>query len=161
MEPRFIVDSNAGKLARWLRLIGYDTLYYREGPDRDMLATAIAEDRIVLTRDTRIFEQKVITGGRIKAILLEDDSTEKQLKQVTSALNLDLFHHPLSRCLECNAPLAPAAPEEVRDIVPPFVFKKQTRFFRCPACHRVYWEGSHKKAIETRLKKLVGERQSL
>lgn len=155
MELRFIVDSNAGKLATWLRMIGYDTVFFSQGSDRDLLDRALAERRILLTRDTRIFQRKIVASGEVTAVLLQDDDPEKQLKQVVDTLNLDVFHKPLSVCLKCNEPLVPAAPQEVKDLVPPYVFKKQTRFFRCPVCRRVYWEGSHQKAMESRLKRLL------
>ncbi len=155
--PRFMVDSNAGKLAKWLRMMGYDTVFFREGGDREMLERARAEDRIVLTRDTHILQRRVVAGGEVKALLLRDDDPERQLKQVVKTFGLEYFHRPFSLCVECNQPLLPAAPEEVRESVPPYVFRKHQKFFRCPVCRRIYWEGSHKGAVEARLKKLMEE----
>lgn len=154
---RFMVDYNAGKLARWLRMTGYDTAYFREGSDAQMLEKARVEDRIVLTRDTSIIKRKLVTGGSVKALLLKDDDPKKQFRQVAEDLKLDYFYKPLSLCLGCNEPLAPASPEEVRGKVPPYVFNRHTQFFCCPRCSSVYWAGSHKKAIEDKLKMLAEE----
>ncbi len=152
-----MVDSNAGKLARWLRITGYDTAYFREGTDAQMLDKARVEDRVVLTRDASIVKRKLVTGGSVKAVLLKDDDPKKQFRQVAGDLKLDYFYKPLSLCLGCNEPLAPVPPEEVREKVPPHVFTSHRQFFHCPRCSRVYWAGSHKKAIEDKLKMLAEE----
>lgn len=151
------MDNNAGKLARWLRAAGYDSLYFRDGSDNEMLKRAQAENRILLTRDTRIIKRKVAAAGIVKVILLKDDAPEKQLRQVVNALNLGYLHKPFSLCLECNLPLVERKLEEVRDMVPPYVFKTQRRYFQCPSCRRIYWGGSHKHAMEQTLRRLASE----
>lgn len=155
MEPCFIVDSNAGKLARWLRLMGYDAVYFPNGPDDELLNRAIAEGRIVLTRDTHIVKRGIVSSGGVKAVLLKDDDPRKQLRQVINTLGLDCLHRPFSLCLECNILLTERKPEEVRELVPPHVYKMHNRFLQCPSCCRVYWEGSHKCAMEKELKSLA------
>lgn len=150
-----MVDSNAGKLSRWLRLIGYDTEYFSAGPDKEMIDRARSEDRIVLTRDTRILRRRAIVNGQVKALLLKDDDPENQLKQVVNAFNLDYSHKPLSLCLECNRTLVAVTPQEAHDLVPPHVFQAHKEFFRCPVCRRIYWAGSHKRSMEAKLKKLM------
>ncbi len=156
-ELRFIADANVGKLARLLRMMGYDTAYFGDGSDSKMLEKARDEKRTVLTRDTNIPNRRLVTGGSVRAVLLQHDDPEKQLRQVISTLKLDYSHRPLSLCLQCNEPLIPVEPEAVKDIVPPYVFKKQKQFFRCPRCQRVYWGGSHKEAIEAKLRELKEE----
>lgn len=153
-EPKFIADENVGKLARWLRVMGYDTLFFDNGDDSVMVAQAVAEDRIILTRDTAIMDRRLITEGRLKAILLNSPDPEEQLRQVVEKLNLDYHHRPFTLCPECNQRLVERTPEEVKDRVPPYVFQTQKRYMECPACHRIYWKGTHWESMTRRLKTL-------
>ena len=155
MEPRFIVDSNAGKLARWLRIMGYDALFINTIDDQALVNIAMAEDRVLLTKDTQIMKRRVITSGRLKAILITDDDALSQLRQVVETLGLDYQFHPFSRCLECNKPLVSRTKEEVRDMVPPYVFKTQTQYMQCPSCQRIYWRGTHWQRMEKELERLT------
>jgi uncharacterized protein with PIN domain len=151
---KFIVDHNVGKLARWLRMIGYDTLFFNGTDDWSMIRAALAEDRIILTRDTHILERRVITIGRLKAILIKSDSLELQTRQVMETLKLDYKSKAFSLCLECNQPLEVKTKEQVKDLVPPYVFKTNDQYVQCPACHRIYWKGTHWQAMMKRLEKL-------
>ncbi len=155
MEPRFIVDSNAGKLARWLRIMGYDAIFINTIDDQALVNIAMAEDRVLLTKDTQIMKRRVITSGRLKAILITDDDALSQLRQVVETLNLDYKFNPFSRCLECNEPLVSRAKEEVGDMVPPYVFKTQTQYMQCPSCQRIYWRGTHWQRMEKELERLT------
>ncbi|MBI4187276.1 MAG: Mut7-C RNAse domain-containing protein [Chloroflexi bacterium] len=145
--PRFIVDHNAGKLARWLRIMGYDALFFNGSDDARMIAIALAEDRVILTRDTQIIKRRLVTSGRLRVILLTSDKPELQMSQVIAALNLDRQFRPFTRCLECNQPLAERSKAEVKDRVPPYVFQTQEQYRECPACHRIYWRGTHWQAM--------------
>jgi uncharacterized protein with PIN domain len=151
VEKKIIVDNNTGKLARLLRLIGYDTVLFKGSDDGDMVKTALAEDRVLLTRDRQILKRRLITRGQVKALLIIHDNPRVQLRQVTEALDLDYQHNPFSRCIECNQILEPKTPEEVRELVPPYVFKTQTQYMRCPQCGRVYWRGTHWQAMNQEL----------
>lgn len=155
LEPRFVVDINVGKLARWLRLMGYDTLLFNEIDDGQMVKMALADNRIILTRDTQFLKRKAITGGRVKALLIAGEKPEQQLKQVITRFNLDHEHAPFSLCLECNARLIDRAKEELRDTVPPYVYKTQQYFKECPECHRIYWQGTHWVAMNKILGKFA------
>ena len=152
---RFIVDLNVGRLARWLRMMGYDTLLFDHGEDYRMIRIALDQARIIITRDTRIMERRVITSGRLRAILVSGDSPEEQIRQVIEHLHLDIDFRPLSLCLECNQPLVERGKEEVADRVPPYVFQTQEQFVECPACHRVYWKGTHWQAMTRKLRGFV------
>ena len=154
VEPVFIVDVNAGKLARWLRLIGYDTLLFREQDDGVMVKIALRENRVILTKDSEILKRRLVTGGKIKVIHLESDVTKTQLQQVARTLHLDLQLNPFSRCLECNEPLVERGREDVRNLVPPHVYKTQTHYMQCPLCQRVYWRGTHWQAMCRQIKSL-------
>ena len=153
-ELKFIVDHNVGKLATWLRTIGYDTLFFNGSDDSMMVAKAVREGRVILTRDTEIMKRRVITNGRLKAVLIASEEPWQQMKQVIDTLNLNCQFRPFTRCLECNQPLVQRSPEEVKELVPPYVFKTQSQYMQCPACQRVYWQGTHWQAMKQRLQKL-------
>ncbi|MCK5434391.1 MAG: Mut7-C RNAse domain-containing protein, partial [Dehalococcoidales bacterium] len=153
--PKFIVDNNVGKLVKWLRIMGYDTLFFNGSNDSRMIATALAEDRVILTRDTQIMKRRVVTSGQLKAILIKSDEPELQMHQVIDSLNLDCQFKPFTICLECNQPLVERTREEVKDLVPPYVFQTQSQYMECPTCHRIYWRGTHWQAMTEKLKKFM------
>ena len=94
---KFIVDTNVGKLAKWLRIMGYDTLFFNGRNDSHMIATALAEGRVILTKDTQIMKRRVVTSGRLKAILIQDDEPELQMQQVIDTLKLDCQFRPFAK----------------------------------------------------------------
>lgn len=141
---KFIVEHNVGKLAKWLRMAGFDALLFTGADDAVVIATAIDEGRILLTRDRRIMKRRDIVAGRIPAILIESDHFTAQVRQVISVLKLDQSSlHPFTICLECNQRLEKQNKETVKDRVPAYVFLTQEHFAECPACHRLFWQGSH------------------
>ena len=154
-ELKFIVDNNVGKLAKWLRIMGYDTLFFSSHNDSHMVATALAEGRVILTRDTQIMKRRVVTSGRLKAILIQNDKPELQMHQVIDTLNLDCQFRPFTICLECNQPLVVRTKQEVKDLVPPYVFQTQNQYMECLACHRIYWRGTHWQAMTQNLEKFI------
>jgi len=155
--PKFIVDRNVGKLTGWLRLMGYDTRFFDGDDDSELVAIAKAEGRVILSRDTRIMERRLITSGQIKAVLIDSDQPERQIHQVVDTLGLDSRLRPFSLCLECNQSLVERGKDEVKDLVPPYVFKTQNYFMQCPNCRRIYWRGTHWQAMTKKLESLRGE----
>jgi len=153
--PKFIADCNVGKLARWLRLMGYDARFFDGDDDSELVAMAKAEGRVILSRDTRIMERRLITSGRVKAVLIGSDQPERQIHQVVDTLGLDSRFRPFSLCLECNQPLVERAKDELKELVPPYVFKTQSQFMQCPNCERIYWRGTHWQAMTRKLEKLA------
>jgi uncharacterized protein with PIN domain len=151
--PKFIVDHNVGKLTGWLRLMGYDTRFFDGEDDSELVAAAKAEGRVILSRDTRIMQRRLITSGQVKAVLIVSDQPERQIRQVIGTLGLDSQFKPFSLCLECNQPLVERAKDEVKELVPPYVFKTQNQFMQCPNCQRIYWRGTHWQAMTERLEK--------
>ena len=151
MEIKFIVDNNVGKLAKWLRIMGYDALLFKEKDDGKMVKVALAQNRVILTKDTQIMRRRLVTSGRLKAILIEDDEPKAQLRQIADALDLDYQFRPFSICLECNQSLVERDKDEVRDLVPPYVFETQSLYMECPSCHRIYWRGTHWQAMSREL----------
>jgi len=148
---RFIVDHNVGKLAKWLRMMGYDTLFFKECDDSRMIAIAVSEDRIILTRDTGITKRRMVKRGRLTAVLLTSDEPLLQMRQVIDRLNLDINFKPFSICLECNRVLLERNELHVRERVPPYVLKTQNQYMECPNCQRIYWRGTHWQAMKKKL----------
>ena len=146
-----------GKLAKWLRIMGYDTLFFNGSDDSGMIAIALAEDRVILTRDTQIMKRRVVTRGQLKAILIQSDEPERQMRQVIDSLNLDWQFKPFTICLECNQPLVERSKQQVSNLVPPYVFQTQSQYMECPACHRIYWRGTHWQAMTKKLEKLMNK----
>jgi uncharacterized protein with PIN domain len=157
MEIKFIADNNVGKLARWLRLIGYDTLLFKQKDDARMIKTALGDDRVVLTKDTQFMKRRLVTNGELKAILIKQDGPKTQIQEVVKKLNLNYHFNPFSLCLECNQTLIPRCKEEVQGLVPPHVFETQTQYTECPTCHRIYWQGTHWQAMVKKLQDLQRE----
>jgi len=151
---KFIVDNNVGKLARWLRMMGYDALPFNDTNDARMVAIALSEGRVVLTKDTQFMKRGAITKGRVKAILIQDDNPELQIRQIIDNLNLDCQFRPFTVCLECNQPLVEKSKQQVEGLVPPYVFKTQNQYMQCPHCRRIYWRGTHWQRMKEKLSKL-------
>jgi len=157
MGIRFIADNNVGKLAKWLRIIGYDTLFFEEKDDNKMIEIALNENRVILTRDTQLMKRRLVTEGKLKALLIEQDNSKAQLQVVMKNLALNCLSKPFSLCLECNQALIPRSKEEVQNSVPPYIFKTQNQYTECPACHRIYWQGTHWQAMIKELNNLTTE----
>ncbi len=154
---KFIVDSNVGRLARWLRIAGFDTIFINDLDDNRLVRLALSEGRVLLTKDTQILKRRVVATGRLKVILIESEEVKEQLHQVIKALDLGDKIKPFTLCLECNQPLVSREKEEVEGLVPPYVFKTQTQYMQCPSCHRVYWRGTHWQRMSRELEKIVSE----
>jgi uncharacterized protein with PIN domain len=150
MRPRFLADSNVGRLARWLRALGYDAAYEAHVADGELVRRALAEERVLLTRDLDLMQRRVIASGQLRAVLLKHDAVDEQLRQVAAELGLDT-ELALTRCLECNLELVYRTPAEVAQLVPPYVRATQDRYSQCPSCGRVYWAGTHWTRMRQRL----------
>jgi len=149
-----MVDTNVGKLAKWLRMMGYDTSFFQAGDDAEMIAVALQEGRIIITRDSHILKRGVVTSGWLKAILVSSDEPEQQMRQVVSGLALGRHIEPFTLCLECNQLLETRRRDELKERIPHYVFRTQRKFQECPACHRVYWRGTHWAAMNRKLEAL-------
>ncbi|MFC1950758.1 Mut7-C RNAse domain-containing protein [Chloroflexota bacterium] len=151
--PKFIVDNNVGKLVKWLRIMGYDTLFFNGNNDSNMITIALAEGRVILTRDTQIIKRQVVTSGQLQIIFIQSDRPELQIQQVIDTLKLDCWFRPFAICLECNQFLLERNKQQVKDLVPTYVFQTQNQYMECPACHRIYWRGTHWQAMTEILKR--------
>jgi hypothetical protein len=148
-RPRFIADVMLGSLARWLRVLDFDTAYDRRIEDAELVERAAAEGRTLLTRDRRLLERRKARGG----LLIREDDVATQLRQILEELHLTVARSDLlGRCLRCNESLVDVPAEEAREKVPPFVAATQERFRRCPACRRLYWRATHVEGMEKRIR---------
>ncbi len=145
--PALLLDAMLGKLARWLRLLGYDAAYSQE--DDALLAhRARAEGRILITRDHGLARRR-----GLRLILLESQDLQAQLREVWPQLP-PLPPDTPPRCMVCNVPLHPLAHHDAVPFVPPYIAAHHRHFEQCPQCGRVYWQGTHWKRIDHRLQSL-------
>ncbi len=151
MEQKFIIDINVGKLARWLRMMGYDAILFNESDDGLMVKKAIAQGRIIITKDSEFMKRRAVRCGRVKAVLVSGDDPEKQMKTLIESLDLAKSLHPFTRCLECNSVLINKEKGQIKDEVPPRVLEKQDQYMECPHCHRIYWRGTHWQDMSRKL----------
>ena len=143
---QFLADSMLGRLARWLRFAGIDCAYERDRHEKPFLARASAEGRTVLTLDRDLADR----AGTM-ALLLHSSNHLEQLHEVFDAFHLSAGQ-ALTRCGDCNAPLARVAREDVFGRVPARVYQASRAFYVCTRCSRVYWPGTHSAAIEERIR---------
>ena len=154
MEIKFLADNNVGKLARWLRMMGYDAVLLRQEDDGQMIRIALSEHRVILSKDAELVKRRMVSKGTLRVILVKKDDPELQVREVVRTLNLNCQFRPFSLCLECNQALIPRDREKVRNLVPAHVLETQTRYTQCPACHRIYWQGTHWQAMVKKLQTL-------
>ncbi len=142
-----------GKLARWLRLLGYDTAYERNIEDADIVSRVLREDRWLLTRDRYLVERKILQG---RYTLIRSDHVNDQLRQLQheQLVKLIVDNETLCRCPECNRLLEMITPQEAGTRVPHFVARYYTQFALCPHCSRVYWPGTHWAHLQQQLQHL-------
>ena len=147
----FIADRMLGKLARELRMLGYDTIYYPAEDAYRLIKLAREEGRVILTRNTKLLPR--IPEDHI--IRITEDRASLQIKELVRRGYISLNEEALfSRCLLCNVLLDDIPREEAEGKVPDFIFYQQNHFFRCPQCTRIYWQGSHQENMLKRIEQL-------
>ncbi len=139
---KFIADIMVGRLAKYLRMAGYDVLYTNTASDDQIISKARETDRIVLTRDSLMLARREFKKGAVKYLFIKDDKLKNQLNQVKSELKVSLKPN-LVRCIECNRKLVKVKKEDVKNKVPPYVYKTQQNFLYCKKCGKYYWRGTH------------------
>lgn len=148
-----ICDAMLGKLAKWLRILGFDTLYEREIKDEKLTEKTGKTGRILLTADRRLAARKILRG---KVILINSFFLKEQLKETIEKLHLQIRGEKFfSRCLICNSPLLPICKEKIKNRVPPYVYKTISSFSICPLCDKIYWLATHKERMISRLEYLL------
>jgi uncharacterized protein with PIN domain len=138
-EPKFILDVHLGKLARYLRMAGFDCLYDKGYDDPEIIQLSLKQKRIILTRDKGILKNGKVTHG----MFVWSVSPQKQFREVINRLQLENFIHPFTRCTECNQRIRKIKKDDIADQLQPLTRKYFSDFHQCTGCKKIYWEGSH------------------
>lgn len=138
-HPRFVVDVNLGRLARLLRVLGFDVWWSSAADDQTLADISLDQQRILLTRDRGLLKRRTITHG----LFVHSQHPEEQTLEVLRRLDLRRRIKPFTRCVRCNGQLAPVAKEQVIDQLEPLTRRYYDEFSQCPECGRIYWAGSH------------------
>ena len=145
---KFLADRMLGKLAKELRMLGYDTVYYRGENAYPLIKLAREEGRVILTRNTKLIPKR----PEDRIIRIGEDRPPLQLRELIQKKVISWNEENLfSRCLLCNIPIEEIRREEVEGKVPDFIFYQQKEFFRCPQCLRIYWQGSHQENMQKKM----------
>jgi len=138
-QSRFVLDVHLGRLAKLLRMLGFDSLYSNDLDDGDLSRISHEQTRIVLTRDRELLKRAIISHG----YCVRSDRPLEQLIEVLQRFDLKAKIRPFTRCLRCDALLEDVETAKIASSVPPYVARTYDRFRICPECSRVYWQGSH------------------
>ena len=148
---KFLVDRMLGKLAKDLRMLGYDAVYYRGEETQPLFQLARQEGRVILTRNTRLIPKR----PEDQVCRLTEDNPSLQLQELIQKRHLSLNEeNPFLRCLLCNNVLDHIPRERAEGKVPDFIFHQKKAFFRCPSCQRIYWQGSHLEKMQKKIEQL-------
>ncbi len=148
----FLLDGMLGKLARWLRMLGYEAVYLNDKSDQDLLFIAKRDSLTLLTSDEELYRTAVFRG--IETFLVQGRTETERLARLAERFGLTLeIDAAISKCPMCGFPIEEASKDSVEHSVPPTTFKVYTTFWVCtnPLCAKVYWQGSHWKKIEQTL----------
>ena len=150
-QQKFIVTQELGKLAKWLRILGYDCVYYDKKAVSELIVQVLRDRSILLTRSETFTKYK-----GIQALIVKHDHVEQQVEQVVRELGLALDEENIfRRCVECNTLLEDIAKEGIKEKVPEYVFHTQEKFKKCPGCGKIFWKGTHWDMVG----KWLGERK--
>ena len=152
-KSRFVVDVNLGKLARWLRLLGFDTLYRNDYSDAELAGISVEQRRILLTRDRFVLRRKIITH----AYWVRAHDPDEQIAEILKRFDLSAQVVPFKRCLECNGLIREVEKSEIADQLKPLTRRYYNRFYRCEACGKVCWRGPHYEKMLLKLKCLIAD----
>jgi len=144
---KFAVDKMLGRLAKWLRILGFDTLFDPHVPTSDILQRTIAEKRILLTRDAKLAADRNLT----QVFIVKSENYKEQLREVVSRFRLDVSSKLFTRCTICNEKIVPVDKELIKDDLPEKSSMNFESFCQCPRCKRIYWEGTHTENTRRRL----------
>jgi uncharacterized protein with PIN domain len=144
---KFIADVHLGKLARYLRMLGFDTHYARQETDGEIIDLSVSQKRLILTRDLGILKNSRVTHG----YFLRHTNPKQQLREVVDRFDLKGLIAPFTRCLDCNGRLVQVDKNEIAELLQTDTRRYFETFFRCSGCQRIYWEGSHHE----RMRKLI------
>lgn len=149
-HAQFVIDGHLGRLAAYLRMLGFDTWYDRFADDVLLASIASSERRVLLTRDVGLLKRREVETG----YWVRCDDPHGQLREVSQRFGLTPQFNPFRRCMECNGALYPVPKEEIKDLLPPHTRETKTEFSRCANCRRIFWRGSHYARMLEHIRKL-------
>jgi uncharacterized protein with PIN domain len=152
-DPRFVVDVNLGRLARYLRLLGFDTLYRNDYMDRDLVEIGSQQGRIVLSRDKNLLKHAAITHG----CFIHNSEPLQQIEELIARLDLASSAAPFKRCVRCNGLINPVEKGAVEERLPPLTRKYYEVFWICGDCDQIYWKGAHYERMVGLVEGLLGQ----
>ncbi len=153
-KTAFVLDVNLGKLAKLLRLLGFDASYRNDYSDEELINSGITEHRIILTRDRRLLFHKIITHG----YFVRSDNPIEQAREVVERFDLADSIRPFDRCIACNGNIVSVSKEKIIDKLQPLTRKYYDEFTQCEACGHIYWKGSHYEGLVERIRVAGGKR---
>ena len=143
-EPRFVLDVHLGRLAAYLRMLGFDAVYGNCSGDSELAQVSSEQRRILLTRDRGLLKRSAVTHG----YLVRQTGSRHQLAEILERFDLARSVRPFTRCMACNGVLAEVPKEQVRHLLPPRTAASCEEFRQCPQCGRTYWKGSHYRRMQ-------------
>ncbi|MCD6176944.1 MAG: Mut7-C RNAse domain-containing protein [Candidatus Cloacimonetes bacterium] len=149
-KKKFLLDENLGKLAKWLRMLGYDAAVYKSISIEKKISLCKKERRVFLTRSKKIVRRK----EKFSRILIKTEKYDEQLREIIHLIEFD-NEMLSSRCLECNYKLQELQVEKIKDIIPENVKHNFSNFKICRKCGKIFWKGSHYTAMKSKLKNLL------
>jgi uncharacterized protein with PIN domain len=154
-EPKFVLDVHLGRLAGYLRMLGFDTVYSNQASDAELVKISIEQKRTLLTRDRGLLKHSAVTRG----YWMRETDSRRQVEEVLMRFDLSRCLRPHTRCIVCNEPLSTVSKADVVGRVPESVLEWSKEFRECPSCRRVYWEGSHYKRMRLWIEQLAATTQ--
>jgi uncharacterized protein with PIN domain len=151
-DPRFFADAQLGRLARYLRLLGFDTLYADCIEDAELVRRAARDARIILSRDRGLLMRRAVTHG----CHIRSDEPLQQLAYVLERCNLSDQTRPFTRCMECNGSLVAVDKADILEQLEPETRRHYDEFWRCDACGRIYWKGTHYRGLRSLVDRILG-----
>lgn len=153
-NPSFVLDTHLGRLATYLRLLGFDALYWNDYEDEQLAFISSTERRILLTKDRGLLKRKLVTHG----YCVRSSNPRSQIKEVMDRFDLAGAVAPFRRCLRCNGLLVEVEKKEIEERLPPDTGRYFQEFFRCASCDQLYWRGSHYEALQRKIVEFLGKR---
>lgn len=155
-ETKFVLDVHLGRLAGYLRMLGFDAVYSNRIGDLELVRISCQEKRILLTRDRGVLKHSAVTHG----YWLRETDSRRQAAEIVRRFDLAQSLRPLTRCMVCNEPLRAVSKAEIRGRVPPGTLQWCDEFRECAGCGRVYWEGSHCRWMRQWIEQLAATPQA-
>jgi len=150
LETKFVLDVHLGRLAAYLRMLSFDTLYQNNYEDSELATISVAEQRILLTCDKKLLMRKVITHG----YYVRERQPKKQLLEIIKRFNMLNGFKPFTRCMSCNSEIKAVDKEAIKARLMPRTLKDYNEFWQCSTCKNIYWKGSHYQRMQEQIKLL-------